>query len=145
MWFFWHKIYEISIIKYSQIKSRNGPRMHLRPSFFKNFPGGIPPYPPRKASCLRHSPPCDVAAWYARSHKKILFKKNSLFFIFFTYFTVTIQLYHFFVKRRCHKNAFFFVVRGAKNAIFWYAGWEKSGRVGNPVKELEMKSSLSLY
>ena len=36
-------------------------------------------------------------------------------------------------------------MRGAKNAIFWYAGCEKSGRVGNPVKELEMKSSLSLY
>jgi len=70
---------------------------------------------------------------------------TSLFLIFFTYFTETIQLYHFFVKRRCHKNAFFFGLRGAKNAIFWYAGCEKSGRVGNPVKELEMKSSLSLY
>ena len=71
-----HKIQKIFIKKYSQIKSRNAARKHLRPSFFKIFRGGMPPYPPRKASCLRHSLPRAAGARHV--HRQIVpLKPNS--------------------------------------------------------------------
>ena len=59
------------------------------------------------------------------------------------------DIFHIFYRNHYScvtKMHFFFGLRGAKKCHFLACGVrKKSGRVGNPVKELEMKSSLSLY
>ena len=41
------------IIPVTQFRSRERRKLHFRESNFTNFPGGIPPDPPR-SSCLLH-------------------------------------------------------------------------------------------
>ena len=43
-------------VKLPSIVPPDSLRMHLQPSIFKKILVGMPPDPPRRASCLRHSP-----------------------------------------------------------------------------------------
>ena len=113
--------------------------------FLKIFRGGYPRTPLGRLHAFGTRHRATLPHGTRDPTRRFCLKKLPVFHIFHIFYSNHTVVPFFFVKRGCLKNAIFFGLRGAKNAIFWYAGCEKSGRVGNPVKELEIKSSLSLY